>query len=249
MASSLRLLLVLFYIPALAFSQVGIGTSTPHTSAQLDVSSTTKGFLPPRMNSAERSAISASGAAAGLVIYNTTLNQLEYYNGTSWKALALENASAKEPVIVTATTTNPVKPSTTSCDQTWWVQVGYKTYRVYMSLCWENNTGSSSGSGVYLFSLPTGLTFSNSYLYTSDVSTNANGATIGMLVKGIPTTGYYMDWAGNTSTNLFVVPYSTDKYRLVYNWGVAEKTQIGNPYGGFNNSKGGINISFDIALF
>ena len=28
---------------------VGIGTTTPNTSAQLDVSSTTKGFLAPRM--------------------------------------------------------------------------------------------------------------------------------------------------------------------------------------------------------
>ena len=71
---------------------VGIGTSSHHASAQLDLSSTTKGFLPPRMTTTERSAISATGAASGLVVYNTTINQLEYYNGTTWTALAAGNS-------------------------------------------------------------------------------------------------------------------------------------------------------------
>jgi hypothetical protein len=46
-----KLLLLIFLLVG-TFSlnaQVGIGTNTPAASAQLDVSSTTKGFLPPRM--------------------------------------------------------------------------------------------------------------------------------------------------------------------------------------------------------
>ena len=70
---------------------VGIGSNTiPNASAQLDVNSTTKGFLPPRMTTAQRSAI--SGLAAGLIVYNTSISQLEYYNGTCWTALVAGNA-------------------------------------------------------------------------------------------------------------------------------------------------------------
>ena len=62
--------------------QIGIGTTTPHASSALDVSSTLKGFLPPRMTTAERDNISSP--AAGLCIYNTSLNCLEYFNGIGW---------------------------------------------------------------------------------------------------------------------------------------------------------------------
>jgi len=60
---------------------VGIGTNAPSSSAALDVSSTTKGFLPPRMTNAQILAITP---VAGLIIYNTTNNVPIYYNGTEW---------------------------------------------------------------------------------------------------------------------------------------------------------------------
>ena len=53
------------------YGPVGIGTTEPSTSALLDIKSTTKGFLPPRMTTDERSAISTP--EAGLVVYNSTL--------------------------------------------------------------------------------------------------------------------------------------------------------------------------------
>ena len=65
---------------------VGIGTntggSTPDNSAMLDVKSTSKGFLPPRMTTTQRDAIISP--AAGLTIYNTTKLCNETYNGSSW---------------------------------------------------------------------------------------------------------------------------------------------------------------------
>ena len=54
-------------------AQVGVGVSTANInpSAQLDVSSTTKGLLPPRMNVAERDLIPITRASAGLIILCT----------------------------------------------------------------------------------------------------------------------------------------------------------------------------------
>ncbi len=68
-------------ISVLPDGNVGIATTTPDPSAALDVSSTTKGFLPPRMTIEQRDAITP---IAGLMIYNTTTNKPNYYNGAEW---------------------------------------------------------------------------------------------------------------------------------------------------------------------
>ena len=59
-----------------------IGTSTDIASSRLTVTSTTQGFLPPRMTTAQRDLISSP--AAGLIIYNTSTNKHQGYNGTTW---------------------------------------------------------------------------------------------------------------------------------------------------------------------
>ena len=64
---------------------VGIGTASPHASAQLDVVSTTKGLLLPRMTSTQRNAIVSP--AAGLTVYETTTGTLWVYNGSNWNQL------------------------------------------------------------------------------------------------------------------------------------------------------------------
>lgn len=64
---------------------VAIGTVTPNANAILDVVSTTKAFMPPRMTTAQRDAIASP--AAGMVIYNTTTNVLNFHNGSAWGAV------------------------------------------------------------------------------------------------------------------------------------------------------------------
>jgi hypothetical protein len=59
---------------------VGIGTATPDSSAALDITSSTKGLLIPRMATNERNVI--TNPATGLLIFNTTLNDVEYNAGT-----------------------------------------------------------------------------------------------------------------------------------------------------------------------
>jgi len=57
--------------------------SFSHTAtAVLEVSSTNKGFLPPRMTGEQIDAIESP--ASGLIIYNTTTNKAQCYNGTDW---------------------------------------------------------------------------------------------------------------------------------------------------------------------
>ena len=66
-------------------SGIGIGTTNPNTSAKLDISSSTQGFLPPRMTTTQRDAISSP--SIGLVIFNTTTNCLSFYIGTGWNEI------------------------------------------------------------------------------------------------------------------------------------------------------------------
>jgi hypothetical protein len=62
---------------------LGIGTTSPSASAILDVTSTTKGFLPPRMTNAQRTAISSP--AVGLIVYCTDMVEgLYVYKSTGW---------------------------------------------------------------------------------------------------------------------------------------------------------------------
>lgn len=65
--------------------ELGVGTTTPSSKAILDLTSTTKGFLPPRMTTAQRDAITS--VPAGLMIYNTSTNKLNFYNGSAWEAV------------------------------------------------------------------------------------------------------------------------------------------------------------------
>jgi uncharacterized protein (TIGR02145 family) len=64
------------------YAQVGIGTQVPHATAILELESTEKGFLPPRMTSAQRDAI--INPAEGLTIINTSTKCLQIYNGSHW---------------------------------------------------------------------------------------------------------------------------------------------------------------------
>jgi hypothetical protein len=73
---------------------VGIGVNTSiNASAILDITSTTQGFLKPRMTTTQRNAIATP--ATGLEVYNTTTNTEDYYNGTAWVSLQTSAAAVK----------------------------------------------------------------------------------------------------------------------------------------------------------
>jgi len=90
---------------------VGIGAATtPNANAQLDVNSTTKGFLPPRMTSTQRNSIASP---AGMMVYNNTDHRLDVLQNTTWRSLAsldgtetLTNKTLASPSLSLATITS-----------------------------------------------------------------------------------------------------------------------------------------------
>jgi hypothetical protein len=88
-------LFVFLFITQYAHAQsigVGIGSNNPpHSSAALDVNSTSKGFLLPRMSSVQRAFISSP--TKGLQVFDTTTNSFWYYNGTAWTDVYVGNFS------------------------------------------------------------------------------------------------------------------------------------------------------------
>ncbi len=79
---------ILLFINELIFAQVGINSDNtlPDGSAMLDIKSTEKGLLIPRMDSAQRVAIAAP--STGLLVYQTDGNDgFYFYNGSAWVSL------------------------------------------------------------------------------------------------------------------------------------------------------------------
>jgi uncharacterized protein (TIGR02145 family) len=84
---------------------VGIGTNNPSVSAQLDVNSSTKGLLPPRMTAFQRDSI--VNPVAGLMIWCRgcgITGEMQVYNGSVWTNMVGGAAN---------------KPEVTICSQRW----------------------------------------------------------------------------------------------------------------------------------
>jgi len=80
--------------------QVGIGTINPDASAALEVTSTNKGFLPPRVALSSKTDTSTiSSPTAGLLVYNTGVGSLKsagmyYWDGSQWISLKGDGATS-----------------------------------------------------------------------------------------------------------------------------------------------------------
>jgi len=111
-----KLLLILAIVSVVTLSVVegraqgtAINTSgnAAHGSAILDVTSTDHGLLIPRMTTAQRDAIATACSctpAAGLIIYNTDCQAINYYNGAAWIALG-NTGSVSTPGAITGNQT------------------------------------------------------------------------------------------------------------------------------------------------
>jgi hypothetical protein len=131
--------------------QIGIGTTSPASTAILDIVSNPSnpmGILIPRLTTVQRNAIVSP--ATGLLIYNTSSNTFDYYNGSSWQQ------------IITLETDPQVGPFNTTGQVAVWDQLnGYLTHGSIT----DNGTSVSVGTDFYV-SGNTALGFTNTNTLT-----------------------------------------------------------------------------------
>ena len=82
---TLLFLLWALYAPIVLFAQVGIGTQTPNIKSVLDLSSTSQGFLVPRLTGLQRSQMNLAADVIGLMVFHTDASKgIYYYDGSTW---------------------------------------------------------------------------------------------------------------------------------------------------------------------
>ena len=166
------------------FAQVGVGTTTPEASAMLEVKSTSKGFLPPRMTYAERQAISSP--ATGLIIYCTNCGQGEpqFYNGTAWVNMIGGRATTVPPTVASITAASNIGSFSATSGGNITNDSGLTI--VARGVCWstlpnpttcDSKTTESGTTGLFTSKI-TGLTGSTLY-YVRAYATNAAGTSYG----------------------------------------------------------------------
>jgi len=79
----LTLYVVFLCLSVEAIAQVGIGTTSPDSSAVLDLSSPSKGLMLPRVSDTS----SVDNPNAGLIVYNLNENAPYYFNGSNWQSM------------------------------------------------------------------------------------------------------------------------------------------------------------------
>ncbi|WP_299336296.1 endonuclease [uncultured Psychroserpens sp.] len=139
-------LLVVLIATCSVYGQVGVGTETPDTSAALDIVSTSKGFLPPRMTATQRDAISVTSGSTGLIIFNTDSGKLNVYDGNIWHAIV--ETSLEGSICTTATTLNEFL----TCLQTNYTPnqtLGYSSARDIMYSVIDINESNQELKGIY----------------------------------------------------------------------------------------------------
>ena len=164
-------------MPILAEAQVSVGASSPHPSAMLDVNSTTKGFLPPRValtGTGDNSTVASP--VNGLIVYNTASAGVSpnnvspgyyYYEGNKWNKIVITQPDATigfnkaTPTTAGVVFTPNTQNSTdyiyvSSVDNSMWTYNGtaYVTYVPPKSTAWylnnsSNDAGSNKDSAVF----------------------------------------------------------------------------------------------------
>ena len=166
------------------YSQVGIGTNTPYSSAMLDITSTNQGFLPPRMTGAQRDAIPSP--AAGLLIWCSNCGsngEIQVYNGSEWTNT---DSSPAQTLVLPAPLELTISPENLSVVLQWSKVTSALDYKIeYKETSATNWIIINDGSSIKNSCRITGLT--NGISYSFKVSAFSSSQTSGNSIIKIAT--------------------------------------------------------------
>jgi hypothetical protein len=234
-----------------ANGNVGIGTSSPSASAILDLTSTSKGLLPPRVALTSKTGSSSPVASpqTGLIVYNTAsvgtggdavTPGYYYFNGTIWTRMDPEGWSTGVPVTFGAPSgsTAPTK-GTTSIDYVRYKNIGGKEYEVEYN--YVQNGSGGAGSGDYLLTLPGNLQFD---FTTPGQTANTGAAGYNAIInKLLSSDGDLFYNGGHNSAT--VIPFDATRFRIhTNNWGTVGWTFFNSSYYQLNSNTSGFKMTF-----
>ena len=200
------LFLSLLFWGSTTVAQVGIGTVTPSNNSILDLTATNKGFLLPRMTTAQRTAMTPDPVIdKGMQVVDTTTNSIWYWDGTTWHNQSSFSDLINQPNTwyIQGTTT----PSTINSENIWRAgRVGINTNTPSYSL---DIIGDARVSNKYRYS-DTGITLYGGVtgylgLYAADQAT-LTGLRAGTISIGKTANTQPLDVVGNVAFTGALMP-------------------------------------------
>jgi hypothetical protein len=242
----IAVLIIIF--AAAAFSQnVGVGIATPHPSAQLDISSTARGLLIPRMTSTGISSI--ANPAKGLLVYDSLTNQLMVNIGNSitpnWQTIVFNSGwnltgnSGTNPAnqFIGSTDNHPLKfrINNTAAGELnpsgnifWGLRAGQSNTAAYSNVAIGTDALKNNTTGLQLTAIGDSALFNNN---PTSVFNGFSNTAVGYQSLFSNATGNY-----NTSIGTSSLKANTTGY---YNTAAGEQALSDNTTGSDNTAMGG----------
>ena len=201
---------------------VAIGTTTPASSAALDITSTTQGLLLPRLTYVQKTAI--SNPVAGLILFCSdcgTSGEMQLYNGTSFVNMIGQAAQLAMPGITSTTAISAITTSSASSGGV--INSDGGAAVTTRGIVWGTSAGSSTfsattGTGVGTFtSSMTGLTSGVTY-YVRAFATNSVGTKYGPEIS-FNTSQAVATLAATTTVSAIGSTTATSGGNITYNGG------------------------------
>lgn len=133
------------------YAQTGIGTDNPHASSILDIQSTTKGLIIPRMTTAERDAIPSP--AEGLEVFVTDQFAKFYFDGFTWQRTNKNQFSSKTQIYTFADVSTGSGPTSQGLKQVGGLSLSAKSIDATFAEKLDDNTIKILSTGTYVIEL------------------------------------------------------------------------------------------------